>query len=34
MPQDIMIITGAILFAFGLFAVALAYADYQTRSDS
>ena len=31
MPQDVAITTAAILFIFGLFALALAYADYQTR---
>ena len=34
MPQETIIITAAILFAFALFAITLAYADRQTNSRS
>jgi len=34
MPQQTIIVIAAILIAFGAFAFALAYADYQTRLHS
>ena len=34
MPQETLIVVVAILVAFGAFALALAYADRQTRSHS
>lgn len=32
MPQETIIVTAAVLFAFALFAVVLAYADRRTNS--